>query len=66
MINIHLLEGREGFSFNLILGQSNISLRRIRKGGIMEICGAGFSKIYFIAIFLKNLAVVKNCRKKGW
>lgn len=60
MININLLEGGEGFSFNLILGQSNISLRRIRKGGIMEICGAGFSKIYFIVIFLKSLC---SCKK---
>jgi len=60
MINIHLLEGREGFSFNCILGQSNISLRRIRKAGVVEICGDGFSEIHFIAILLKNFAIVKN------
>lgn len=60
MINIHLLGGRERFSFNFILGQSNISLRRIRKGGIMEIEKPELAFLKFIAIFLKSLATVKK------
>lgn len=55
-----LIRRKRGFSFNFILGQSNFSLKRIRKAGIMEIHGDGFSEIHFIAILLKNFATVKN------
>lgn len=63
MISIELLEERDRLVFYFILFQSNSSLmKRTKKGGAlwryMELTFLKFN--YFIAIFLKNLAYVKE------